>query len=392
MAQAAVPAPAGYTFQAEPRAVTRAKYRDPNAAAMTAQLAATVRANIMTDRRIVRGNTYAAQIPTLAQRKMLETKAEALQRRAQRARDTKGSTQQLSDGPDSLSGQAHAVVQTDEYLEELVDQVFEEDNATQTDHVEERPELPVFRPRDIGVDRSTWIEPGELFDFDLAVEPILEVVVGKCLDQGLTEVLEEQELQLLKFQRERFEAERNAAIAETQRLEAECQRRFEEKERRLAQARVRAKAERAVATKAAAASVAKQYLSSLNTTVVKQLESEGVFYDPMVQQIEYTFMPWLVDQVQHKLSSIESAQSAVDGLLVSAVQHLRAAVAEKQRQDQLAREEAERRRRHEEEQRRILEEQRRIEAEQRAAAAAAAVAAQADADAAGDAPAAEGDE
>jgi hypothetical protein len=39
---------------------------------------------------------------------------------------------------------------------------------------------------------------GELFDFDAEVEPLLEVLVGKVLEQSLMEVLEEEELAAMK--------------------------------------------------------------------------------------------------------------------------------------------------------------------------------------------------
>ena len=39
---------------------------------------------------------------------------------------------------------------------------------------------------------------GDLFDFELEVEPILEVLVGKVLEQGLMEVLQEEELAAMR--------------------------------------------------------------------------------------------------------------------------------------------------------------------------------------------------
>lgn len=47
----------------------------------------------------------------------------------------------------------------------------------------------------------TWVpcaRAGDLFDFDLEVEPILEVLVGKVLEQGLMEVLQEEELAAMR--------------------------------------------------------------------------------------------------------------------------------------------------------------------------------------------------
>jgi hypothetical protein len=47
---------------------------------------------------------------------------------------------------------------------------------------------------------------GELFDFDAEVEPLLEVLVGKVLEQALMEVLEEEEIAALQQHQAHFEA------------------------------------------------------------------------------------------------------------------------------------------------------------------------------------------
>jgi hypothetical protein len=44
----------------------------------------------------------------------------------------------------------------------------------------------------------------QLFDFDLEVQPVLEVLVGKTVEQTLIEVLEEEELAALRAQQRRF--------------------------------------------------------------------------------------------------------------------------------------------------------------------------------------------
>lgn len=40
----------------------------------------------------------------------------------------------------------------------------------------------------------------QLFDFDLEVKPILEVLIGKTVEQSLLEVMEEEELASLRAQ------------------------------------------------------------------------------------------------------------------------------------------------------------------------------------------------
>jgi radial spoke head protein 3 len=89
-------------------------------------------------------------------------------------------------------------VQTDIYLEELSDKVPEAFAATQTDAFLDRAPSPLYIPRKSGLDAATQILEGELFDFDYEVTPILEVLVGKTIEQALMEVHEEEELKMLK--------------------------------------------------------------------------------------------------------------------------------------------------------------------------------------------------
>ena len=75
----------------------------------------------------------------------------------------------------------------------------------------------------------------QLFDFDIEVKPILEVLVGKTVEQALLEVMEEEELANLRAQQRQFKELRNAELVETQRLEEQERRHREEKERRMRQ-------------------------------------------------------------------------------------------------------------------------------------------------------------
>lgn len=56
----------------------------------------------------------------------------------------------------------------------------------------------------------------QLFDFDLEVEPVLEVLVGKTVEQALIEVLEEEELEALRVQQRRFRQLRESEKSEQQ--------------------------------------------------------------------------------------------------------------------------------------------------------------------------------
>ncbi len=71
----------------------------------------------------------------------------------------------------------------------------------------------------------------QLFDFDVEVQPVLQVLVGKTIEQALLEVLEEEEMADLRAQQQVFKEIRDAELVEVQRLE--------ERERRLRVEKVR---------------------------------------------------------------------------------------------------------------------------------------------------------
>ena len=61
------------------------------------------------------------------------------------------------------------------------------------------------------------------------MKPVLEVLVGKTMEQALIEAMEEEELSNLREQQRQFQELRNAELAEQQRLEEEHRRRRVEK-------------------------------------------------------------------------------------------------------------------------------------------------------------------
>merc|ERR1719310_114924 len=189
--------------------------------------------NIMHDKRVVRGNTYASLVmPQQDNMAEVQKQREAQRRRLMRANQT----QRRPGTPEAVHNRKHMDIQTDSYLEELTERDHEFEAETQTDFLLDRPPSPLFMPTKIGYDCGTQIEDGELFDFDREVEPVLEVLVGKTLEQSMMEVLEEEELASLRRHQEDFEKRRNAEMLEVQRMEAAEKRRSDEMQRRMAQA------------------------------------------------------------------------------------------------------------------------------------------------------------
>lgn len=310
-----------FTYQSQPRAVApqRRKFRDERAGG-----AVPLYGNIMHDPRVIRGNTYRQdKYPSTAAPNPIEIqkKQEAARRKQARKRQE---DKMRPKSPDAVAGRAHIEVQTELYLEELSDRVEESDLGTQTDPFLDRPPSPLYIPAKTGIDAETQIEDGELFDFDLESQPILEVLVGKTIEQSLMEVMEEEELDRLRDHQREFEELRTAELIETQRLEEQARRRREEKERRLKQQAEVARKERATADKIAARALAQSYLSGLVPSVYGVLDDGGYFYDQQEREVESVMMPWLMDGVEQELKKEATARGLLD-LLIAEVVAARAA-------------------------------------------------------------------
>ena len=287
-------------------AKSRTKFREPAGETWGSSTSKSAN-NIMFDKRVIRGNTYAAQILPVAVGPPGGAPGAAGSPPAKK----RARVYRAPGTPEAAEGRRHMDVQTDTYLEELTDRAPEAEGGTQTDAFMDRPPTPLFVPQKTGMDTATQVEDGELFDFDFEVEPLLEVLVGKTLEQGLMEVLEEEELAAMRAHQEHFEQIRNAELVATQRMEAAEQRKAEEKERRLAQERARVAREKEVREKVAAQTFARGYLSGLVGGVFEKMYDDGFFFDPVEKEVEEGFLPWLQAKIGQEARKQEVAKAVI---------------------------------------------------------------------------------
>ncbi|XP_061709537.1 radial spoke head protein 3 homolog B isoform X1 [Cydia pomonella] len=275
--------------------------------------------NIMHDKRVVRGSTFAVHPQShgdgieSAAAKAARTRRRALARRAAAARLRPGT-------PPPAPGRRHHPIQTEYYLEELFDKGVEMEVGVQTDLFLDRPATPVYVPAKTGADAATQIYPGDLFDFDLEVSPILEVLVGKTSEQALAEVAQEEELATLREQQRRYAELRDAERAERQRLAAMDQRLYEEKERRVAEARVAQVAAEEARARAAAATLVQGYVAELLPAVLAGLRDQGYLLERVHRGVDEEFMPWLVNAVSEELDSIITSRDVITEIVRDVVE------------------------------------------------------------------------
>lgn len=315
---------AAYTFQQPPQGFQHPQYRDPAGTASGSGASTRKYGNIMYDRRVYRGNTYASPVLSTAARSEGQQRESEMNKRKQQASQRASSIKrrrQLDAArrtlgtPEPVNGRLHVKLQTEEYLEELTDAVETQVQETQTDPLMDRPATPKFCPAKQGRDTETQIHEGDLFHFDDAVEPILEVLVGKTLEQAMLEVMQEEELELLRQQQLEFEQRRKEELLEAQKLEACEKRKFEEKERRKLQELERLQREKETREKLQARQFAKAYIQNQENRVFARLQDEGWFKDRVLNEVELDFMPWLLAEVDAQLETKHKARALVDELI-----------------------------------------------------------------------------
>lgn len=267
----------------------------------------------MHDKRVVRGNTYAA-------RDILREE-EAMNNRENDRNNPFGSTIRRRTRRKAKTNQVmEEKVPSHELLEELPAPISITSSTQTADYENAMEELhpTAYMPKPSGYTRGTEIEETDLFDFDLSVLPILEVIIGKSLDQGKLEVLQEEQVKILQHNKKIWKMERNATFTEAQRLQAELQRHQEERDRRLAQGIQNIESEKFAQRLQDAKDCTKETLSTLQEGVVKRLAKAGHFYDPTSSQIEGAFVPWLVERIVRGLAKESTARAEVDGIITGA--------------------------------------------------------------------------
>lgn len=174
-----------YQFSAQPQVIRTGQqmYRDPYK-----DFIKIAPQNIMHDRRVVRGNTFAALViptsmqpdPVLAEKQ----KEQEMERRyrMERLRKKRQEEEVKKQRIEEEETKRRVMQQENENeWEELDDRdnMMDEEDI-EPDYFIDKPPTPIFMENPKGTDREVQVDDKELFDFELEVEPILQVLIGKA--------------------------------------------------------------------------------------------------------------------------------------------------------------------------------------------------------------------
>jgi len=182
-----------------------------------------------------------------------------------------------------------------------------------------RPITPDYVPRKTGIDCSTQIEdPTELFNFDKEVQPMLNVIVDKTIEQALFECRAEAELVALNdaaevFKRKKEEElkwlkEREKKSVEESRAKVELNGQKMRERNRMDELR----------KLIAGRYCFRQILPRIVEDVFADLYARGEWVEDTVSAINNRILPDLSNQVSIRADKLNQVQQVVDGMILDA--------------------------------------------------------------------------
>ena len=270
-------------------------------------------ANLLRDKRIARGCNKSRIMQPMAKN--------AVSTKVKQRNDGSAQNMQSSLEVPPFPGRESIEIQTELYLEELVDEKANEYNEieTQTDALIERPLTPKYIPFKVGIDQETHIEPNDLFHYENELESIVNLIIGKTIEQSIEEVWQEEETNALKRQQIEYNRRVKEEQIETRRLEEIEKRKFREKETRKAQELKRIQTEIESKRKIQSKILSKTYLLHIHSKIFSQLNDEGYFNDSVKAEVNLEFMPWLHTHVQTFIKKHNKIELLVDNLIMDSI-------------------------------------------------------------------------
>ncbi|KAL3673770.1 hypothetical protein V7S43_001464 [Phytophthora oleae] len=275
-----------YSYSSKPRPVqtSRGKTRDDSSKSAPT--------NIMHDSRIPRGSVFAPMTMLRnadGREKVKKRRSTTTKKRS----NNNGKNSSSVFAAQAVPSYGFTSISLDANLIEQTQPIPERESFSQTDEflprtvsVSNATTNDMFMRAKIGIDTSTQIEESDgLFNFNVEVRPLLNVLVNKTLAQALVEVKEEQEMRMLHQQHEVLEADKRDVKQAERELEEkakEANRRKELLKKKKAEKELH---DQIMRKKLFAWQFARPLVSQAIDQATVTLQKKGVFYDPILRNL-----------------------------------------------------------------------------------------------------------
>ena len=193
---------------------------------------------------------------------------------------------------------------------------------TQTDKFQEKVPSPKYVPKKTGRDAYTQVEDRELFNFDREVQPIIEVVVTKTLEQAVIEIEEEQEIaEIQNFKQEFIRRRQQDEKAWRQILQKEIDK-ITTKNKILEKYKDKEKNQSIVINKVQAFNIAKNYLRDIKFNTLSFLYNNGYYQNISNQELQVEIPKILLERMQSNTKLNQNINIELNSLFNDIPQYL----------------------------------------------------------------------
>ena len=168
---------------------------------------------------------------------------------------------------------------------------FEE--IIQTDPLPPKPQEPLIWPEKTGIDVETQVEDGDLFNFDIEVEPLVHIILSKTLEDSRREVLEEEEIKEIKEQQEKYKNYNLDDQNRVNNIEDNEKKRYDDMKMKKENKLKRLNMTKIFQMKLSSRTIAKKYISRLMKDSKKALTERAVFKNPQNNDFFTDLLPEL---------------------------------------------------------------------------------------------------
>ena len=275
----------------------------------------------MYDKRVFRGNTHNANLLkqnlTPAQKEELRIKAEKEKKKVEMIK------QQLVEFKNSKKKEtpydlrplppARIEVNLTEFLTEQ--NKFKPEEATvkcQTDEFVPRPATPPYVPKKTGINKGTEIGDYDLFDYDIEVQPILNVLLSKTVEQVCLEVEEETELaEIRKFKTEYRKRQEDLRADWEEEVKREIHR-IKQKNKALKIARLKREQQVKTMHKLQCLNISKRFLQNCFMNTMSHLAENNFWRNSFKDQLEIAYKDHLYNKVLDEAMKHELAADYIE--------------------------------------------------------------------------------
>jgi radial spoke head protein 3 len=270
--------------------------------------------SMMSDPRVIRGNTFAMARKISKERTNGERSQQFLNSQGSTRRDSFGERQtqpyyNFESKPFSLGNMSLSQYLTDQSEDEIIQaRVIE----TQTDEFSNLPPPLPFIPPKTGKDQGTQIDNnGELFDFDAETSSMVTIIVQKTLEQALLEVNQEEEIFRLREEITHYEEELEQEFQWMKMHEATIVNEQRKVFENVQAIRVRIQKIKQLKQITAGLQMTRQILGHSLEEILQSFES------PSQILLDQDTIPGLIKDMNISAEKANAAESVVDGEIVS---------------------------------------------------------------------------